>query len=273
MQYDSGMIPTLALLLQIASKYPGDAGIEKDPRVVLAENFSSGKLDRWDEQTGKPKIVDGAIQFTATLGENTGGHLYKMLKPGHEKLHFRFYVKFEKEHEYVHHFVHLTGYHPPTRWPQGGAGEKPGGDERFSTGIEPWGNWGKHGPPGAWNLYTYWCEMKPSRDGKHWGNSFQPEKPILVERDRWICVEFMVKCNTVGEADGEQAFWIDGKEAGRWDGIRWRTNADLKVNGVWLLYYITENAPRQNSVKNPRKTNSVLFDDIVVATELIGPKK
>lgn len=262
----------------LAAKYPGDAGISKDKRVVLVEDFESGELKQWSE-TKDPEFTDEAhsgkkaMRFTATLGEDTGGHLYKMLEPARETLHFRFYVKFPKEHEYVHHFVHLTGYHPPTRWPQGGAGERPEGDKRFSTGIEPWGEWGKRPSPGAWNLYTYWCEMKKSGDGKYWGNSFRPETPAVAEKDRWTCVEFMIKCNTVGKADGEQAFWIDGKGIGRWGGIRWRTSEDLAVNGVWLLYYITDTAVKQNKVQNPRKDSHVYFDDIVVATEYVGPMK
>ena len=30
------------------------------------------------------------------------------------------------------------------------------------------------------------------------------EPQIPAVGDRWICVEFMIKCNTVGKADGEQ---------------------------------------------------------------------
>jgi hypothetical protein len=32
-----------------------------------------------------------------------------------------------------------------------------------------------------------------------------------VARDTWVTLEFMVKLNTVGMYDGEQAFWIDGQ--------------------------------------------------------------
>jgi hypothetical protein len=262
----------------LAAKYPGDAGLAKDPAVVLVEDFESGELKAWTE-TKAPEIVEEAhsgrkgLKFTATLGGATGGHLWKMLKPGHATLHLRFYVKFPEDHSYVHHFVHLCGYNPPTAWPQGGAGERPAGDKRFSTGVEPWGHWGKQGPPGAWHLYTYWQEMKKAPDGRYWGNHFEPEKPAAAERGKWTCVEVMIKCNTVGKADGEQAFWIDGACAGRWGGIRWRSSDDLLVNGVWILYYITENAAKQNGVKDPPKTSSVLFDDIVVATAYIGPRK
>jgi hypothetical protein len=266
----------LTLLLLLASP----ASFATEP--VFREDFERYDRKNWDEFGAAPEaieIVEGGpsgkgkcVQITATLGKNTGAHLYKMLSPGLETCHLRFYVKFEKEHDYIHHFVHLVGYNPPTRWPQGGAGERPRGDERFSTGIEPWGDWGKYPPPGAWNFYSYWCEMKRSPDGKYWGNSFAPKDPPRVERDKWICVEVMLKCNSAPDkADGEQALWLDGKEVGRWGGFRWRTDMKLKVNGLWMLYYITDNAARQNHVTSPRKVNRVWFDDIVVSRRYVGP--
>jgi hypothetical protein len=57
------------------------------------------------------------------------------------------------------------------------------------------------------------------------------------------------------------------------EGFRWRKSNDLKLNFFWLLHYVTENAYRQNNVSNPPKNNSVVFDNIVVATQYIGPIK
>ena len=252
--------------------------------AVFTEDFEAFDKKNWDDFGRSPeavKIVDGGptgegkcVEITATLGKDTGAHLFKKLDPGLDTCHLRFYVKFEKEHDYLHHFVHLVGYNPATRYPQGGAGERPEGDKRFSTGIEPWGNWGRHKPPGAWHFYTYWCEMKKAPDGKYWGNGFGPEKPVPVERDRWICVEIMLQTNSAPDkADGKQALWIDGKKIGEWGGFRWRTDPKLKVNGIWMLYYITENAARQNKVKEPRKVNRVWFDEIVASESYIGPLK
>jgi len=247
---------------------------------VFREDFEDFDPARWDDLGRFPdnlRIVEGGVgggrclEVTATLGEDTGGHLYKLLEPGLETCHLRFYVRFEAAHGYVHHFVHLTGYHPPTRWPQGGAGERPRGDERFSTGIEPWGAWGRHPPPGAWQFYSYWCEMQAAPDGRFWGNAFAPETPVLVERDRWICVEIRLVCNDPGRADGSQTLWIDGREVGEWGGIRWRTDARLKVNGLWLLDYITPDTQRRNGVQAPRRVNRVRFDEVVVSREYIGP--
>ena len=43
------------------------------------------------------------------------------------------------------------------------------------------------------------------------------------------------------------------------------------MNFFWLLYYVTENAARQNHVTNAPRTNRVWFDNIVVSTAYVGP--
>lgn len=299
----------------LSAKYPGDAGLMRDPAVLLAENFESGPIDdlkqRWSEISNKdgkvlafsedvPPGSHGrrSIQMTATLADNTGGHLYRRLPRGVDKAFARFYVKFPKDTGYIHHFVHLGGYNPPTAWPQGGAGERPRGDDRVTVGIEPYGHYGQYPAPGAWTFYTYWQEMKISADRKYWGNALDGLRPAAIPHDRWQCVEVMLQLNSAPErADGELALWIDGKldthlkkgvPRGPWtgqgfkqvasggepfEGFRWRRSTDLKINFFWLLYYVTEHAPRQNKVTNPPATSRVWFDDIVVATDYIGPIK
>jgi hypothetical protein len=297
----------------IAAKYPGDRGIAKDPRVLFAEDFEEGAVadigKRWGEASNKDgKVLElssdvpprsrgkRSLRMTATLGENTGGHLYTRLPRGVDRAHARFHVKFEPDPGYIHHFVHLGGYNPPTPYPQGGAGTHPAGGDRITVGIEPWGYNGREPPPGAWNLYAYWHEMKGSADGKYWGNGLRPARPAVAPRNRWQSVEIMVQLNSEPEkTDGEAAIWIDGKPVARFakgarrgpwsgmgfhlvedggepfEGFRWRSSKDLQLNFFWLLHYVTENAARQNRVKDPKRTNAVWFDDIVVATEYIGP--
>lgn len=297
----------------LASKYPADTGLERDPRVLFAENFETGTLaevaKRWSEMSNKDgKVMAFAddqppgsagrrsLQVTATLGENTGGHLYKRLPRGVGKLHARFYMKFAEDAGYTHHFVSLGGYNPPTNWPQGGAGERPRGDDRIYIGIEPNGHYGRVPPPGAWSFYNYWHEMKGSADGKFWGNAISPESPLPVPRGRWQCVEVMAKLNSASDkSDGELALWLDGEKVmhiargaprGSWsgmgfklpaqggeafEGFRWRTSDDLELNFFNLSHYVTENAARQNKVENPHRTTRVWFDDIIVATDYIGP--
>lgn len=55
------------------------------------------------------------------------------------------------------------------------------------------------------------------------------------------------------------------------EGFRWRTSPDLKINFFWLLHYVTENAARQNRRAKPNPINRVWFDDIVVSTAYVGP--
>ncbi len=287
----------------LARHYPGDQGIENDPAVVFAENFEEPNLDavwsRWEgiQNNGtmslSPDVPPGGAGRQSLLmahvgGRSTGGHLYRQLLPGYDKLHVRFYVKFDPNCFPIHHFVHVGGYNPPTPWPQGGAGIRPDGNERFTTGVEPYGKYWR------WDFYSYWMAMRSSPDGKSWGHDFINDPALSAERGRWICVELMMKMNEpVTQSNGEQALWIDGRPwirdgqtvshlgqgfpRGKWvwdsfnpdpqgepfEGFRWRTTEDLKLNFLWLLLYITDSPPGHIS--------KVWFDDIVVAREYIGP--
>jgi hypothetical protein len=90
-----------------------------------------------------------------------------------------------------------------------------------------------------------------------------PDAPV-ISRGQWICVEFMLKHNTPGQPDGEQAFWIDGKLLGHWKGIAWRKTGELKANALTVESYITD-----RWTKKP--VNVVLFDNVAVARRYIGP--
>jgi hypothetical protein len=113
--------------------------------------------------------------------------------------------------------------------------------------------------------------MKPDGVGHYWGNFFNaPQEPI--EPGRWYCVEAMLQANSKPEAsDGEQAFWVDGKRIGHFKGIRWRSSDKLKLNSFWLLDYVSDEVMKQSSEKYPDRVYEVWFDDIVVATDYIGP--
>jgi hypothetical protein len=106
--------------------------------------------------------------------------------------------------------------------------------------------------------------MKASPDRKYWGNSFLPEEQPAIERDRWYCVELMLKHNKPNQADGEQAFWIDGNLIGHWKNFNWRTDSQLKANAFTLESYVTNRWTKQ-------RINIVYFDNVVIAKEYIGP--
>jgi hypothetical protein len=263
----------------LAAAFVADTGIQKHETVIFADGFESGDMiGGWDETEKDKKGVFSfpnpaaaelgkhCLRVEAHLGKDTGGGPTKWFEPA-DTLFIRFYTKFAADCDYVHHFVTLRAnksLRGGDKWSGfGGAGLKPEGTERFSTAIEPWGDWGKNPPPGRWNFYSYWHEMKPSPDKKYWGNSFNPAAPV-IPRDKWICVEFMLKHNTPEKPDGEQAFWIDGALLGHWKGINWRKSAALKANALTVESYITD-----NWTKN--KVNTVFFDNVVIARSYIGP--
>jgi predicted amidohydrolase len=264
----------------LAARFRADSGIASHPAVIFADDFEAGELgNRWDEQTSdKAKALSFAsaggefcgrrcLKVEARLGDNQGGGLTKWFEPA-DPIFVRFYVRFDPNCDYVHHFVTLRankGLRGGDKWSGfGGAGLRPAGDERFSTALEPWGNWGRWPAPGKWNFYSYWHEMRISPDGKYWGNSFLAEPQEAIPKDHWICAEFMLKQNTPGQPNGEQAFWIDGRLLGHWRGMNWRKTQSLNANALTLESYVTD-----RWTKN--LTNIVFFDNLVIAREYIGP--
>jgi hypothetical protein len=264
----------------LAKDFPADTGIGKHDAVLFSDDFETGTLGSgWDEtgnkdgkvlsymDPGLDELGHRCLRVEAHLENDTGGGLTRWFESS-DTLFIRFYTKFDAACDYIHHYVTLRanrGLHGKDKWSGfGQAGLKPEGSERFSTAIEPWGDWARNPPPGRWNFYSYWPEMRMSPDKKYWGNSFSPRESPLIPKEKWICVEFMLKHNTPGQADGEQAFWIDGSLQGHWKGISWRKTAELKANALTLESYVTD-----SWTKNP--VNVVFFDNVVIARRYIGP--
>jgi hypothetical protein len=303
----------------LAARYPGDAGLERDPKVYFVEDFEEPTLDdlwkRWEAIADKPgqSFTDdvppgsaGQHSLLMDRQQGPGATLYRRLKNadggwGYDRVFARYYVKFAEDSAPLHHFgTCLGGNLPATPWASVKAGQPTDGAKSFWSGIEPYGkSW-------TWDYYTYWCEMRGSPPrGQTWGNNFIHDPTLTVAKNRWICVEQMIQLNDPADTNGEQALWIDGKlvshlgkgfPKGRWifdkftpgqggaglrwnpakgdretldipaggapfEGFRWRTVPDLKVNYVWLYLYTEKPADRIR----------VWFDHIVVAGEYIGP--
>ena len=274
---------TLALVFHCVNGVYSEKSIETedpardDPSVFFFDDFEDEDFSNWDDgswdQSSRLRIATEAnkvfagnrsLELTAQIGEQTGGNLKKWFMPGYEQVYARWYCKFADDFDQGNHmhFVHFVANRPDNKWSGfGKAGTRPDGTDFFTTGLEPWPDWGRVSPPGYWNFYSYFPDMKKSRDGHYWGNSFVGDEKIQIKRGRWYCVEMMVKANTPGENDGEQAFWIDGKLGGRFTDIRWRDVKNLKVTCFWLLLYVHAS----------KRVNRVWFDNVAVSTRPIGP--
>jgi hypothetical protein len=238
----------------LASKYPGDVGLEKDADVVFSESFEGSVEDicsRWDQAAGREIMSKSedvppgsgrkqSLLLTrvagGTKGYMDGGNFYRRIQNdkggyGYDQLFFRFYMKFNQEHAPIHHYgSSFLGYNPPSKWPMGGAGLRPKGDQSFVTQVEP-------GDFKTWNFYSYWPEMGGSPPkGQTWGNSFEHDVPLRpVDREKWICLEVMVKMNDVGDSNGEQAYWLDGKLSRKGDQVTSYLGKGFPSSGTWTF--------------------------------------
>ena len=278
----------------LSGLYPGDEGIENDPRVVFAEDFEGASVSsvtsRWSDiqnsgglqLTGdRPSASSGskALELRAVGGSTSGAHLFRRLPTNYDTLYMRYYVKYESTREYKHSGGMLGGYSPATSYPQGTAGVCPDGDDRFSVSIEPTTDTGRL------DFYTYWRDMHPLRNGNCWGNTLINDSAVSYP-NRWFAVEMMVKMNDpTSSSNGELVMWIDGVKVahhrqgspnGTWsgdrfvrgsgspfEGFQWRTTEALGINWTWLIHY----APDVGGGDVSR----MWVDDLVVATEYIGP--
>lgn len=271
----------------LAAKYPGDVGIGRDEAVLLHDSFENGEIGAaWDEvnrrkgrgatDSAEPMVaeLDKAIargQRSAKVQLRKDGFedvtFVKRLESGHDELYMRHYVRYGNDYGYHGHggsgFMADAG-----KGGFKGAGLAPDGDRFFWATLEPIGprQWD---PPGALIFYAYWWKMKPDGLGKHWGNWFQPQPDQVPKPETWLCVEWRVKANTAGKDDGELDCWIDGKKCGEFRNISWRSTDTLKVNKVQISLWLE---PSGYARAGGGTSRTVWYDDVVVATEYIGPK-
>ncbi|MDQ3033194.1 MAG: hypothetical protein M3Y87_12315 [Myxococcota bacterium] len=140
----------------------------------------------------------------------------------------------------------------------------------------------------------------------YYGNVFQPPDQAPFPRDRWFCIEMHARANTVGASDGSLAFWIDdvsigdyrpGSPEGTWlraqfhtggcsfsacaeptpfEGFDFRTSDDVRFKSFMLdAYYERESSARRRAEMVERgltvsDSQTILYDDVVIATERIG---
>ncbi len=186
---------------------------------------------------------------------------------GYDRVYFRRYIKFAADYDQGnlnHVGGGLTGVAGTNRWgAMGSAGIRPKGDDHFKSAFEPWRDWKRYPSPGYMFLYTYWMDMKGDRDGNYYGNMMGPadDERIVLERDKWYCLEHMIQVNEPGEANGELAAWIDGKLYIHYTGFRWRSTPEVKLKRFGIGVY----------VHNATKDNTVWYDDVALSTGYIGP--
>ncbi|MCF7810633.1 T9SS type A sorting domain-containing protein [bacterium] len=265
--------------------------------IVFTEDFEEETLDSLAERYTDTDNLDGmsfsddipllskgnqSLMMTSCMVQNYGGSLFKAFVLEFDTLYVRYYVKFAVTQHPIHHFVWFGGMKPLLRWPNPHAGEKPEGNDRFSTELVPLPNFRS-----VWTPYTYWMNMRRVVSPYYFGNIFISDPPKELVCGEWMCIEQMIMLNTPADSsNGEQAFWINGelilhlgkgfpngfwtwnqfnvfKDSTSFEGFQWRNDEELKINYLWIQYYMQEGERGQR--------DTCWFDEIVVSTEYIGP--
>jgi hypothetical protein len=276
----------------IASRYPGDVGIESDANVVFVERFDESSLtnlfSRWtDILSGSAMSLSTDVPAASPVAHSlnipwssasSGGHLYKQLSTSvDDTLYVRYYVKYPTSGSYQHEGVWIGGNNPPLSWPNPQAGVKPSGSDRFSAAAE------QSDDLSHFDHYDYWMNMRQAGDGNYWGNTLLNKSSVKATPGQWMCVEHMVKLNSpVTASNGERAIWINGVRVsylgqgfpnGYWSGgnftedpsgspfpgFQWRSTTNLNLNWIWLQVY----APHGGS-------GSIKYAHVVAAKSYIG---
>ncbi len=301
-QEDGSCIFATSTLNPIANTYPNDKGIESDTDVLYVEKFDDGMtniLGRYqdiknsegmslDKDIPEGSSTPNSIKITNTGGKNDGGHLFKQFPVGFDgTVYLRYYVKYPLISKgYIHHeSVWIGGYNPSVNYPDPRAGFCGLGDKRISIAYEPV-------TVPAMDTYLYWGDIKSWNGGTScYGNDMVNGSPTAqnLTWDKWMCIELMIKMNNpVTAYNGELRIWQDGVEVGYWgpgfpnghwatdswfnspadpafQGFRWRTDAKLNINYIWIEFYDDKSPVGED--------HYIKYSNLVMARKYIGPIK
>jgi len=279
---DSRFAPVAATETTLADE--GErARLETSGEVFFHDGFESdSSLTNYFEIRG---IEEGRVQLDRSSGAMEGNSALRFLAPanngqasgsgasywfgpqGYPVVYFRRYLKFAADYDQGdlnHTGGGLDGVAGADPWGgMGQAGIRPDGTDRFTCAFEPWRDWQRYPAPGYMFLYTYWVDMEISRDGHYWGNSLEPpaDRRLVPQRDRWYCLEQMIRVNDLDQANGELAAWIDGQLYIHYRSIRWRLAEEVRPKRIDFGIYIHQ----------AQQDNMVWYDEVVLSTGYIGP--
>ena len=290
----------------LAARYPGDAGLVRDPAVLFADDFERWSADgtqpppkTWDVRRNKVSltravpgtVADGGRRgpgrrileiacWTTGKGSQTGGLSRKLgnynhpgegLGKGFEELFIRYYLKFDEAYRAVrNHGANLGGRdltHAKPWWVGMAAIRDVSTKGYFFSGVQPYAKRGSRTL--EIGFYSYHLDKR-----NQWGENYEVLRPCPIEVGTWHCVERRMKLNAVDAsrsdpavADGVEALWIDGIPTIRKTDVRFRRTKDLRITFFSLETYY-HGLPEQYTRASPIK---VQVDHVVIARAYVGP--
>ncbi|MBW2528812.1 MAG: hypothetical protein JRI23_31845 [Deltaproteobacteria bacterium] len=259
------------------------------PEWVFCSDFEEGDKTIWDDYDGNPDetnlLMEDAGPFSLSGNHvmrlrvpagRGGADLVKVLDAAYDRLFARWYVKYEPGFDFTAP-NHGGGLHAGARNLLGRSDYRPQGDDWYSSWIEHTTDSNTH------YAYTYYRGMyqdcvDPS--GSCWGDHFpctvdegqtfcekaqhrETVMPPTLQTDRWYCIEMMMDGGTAtsseSAADGQLDFWVDEVQIGPWTDLWFRTDANLKLEILWLSLFH----------HGDHSVEGLMLDNVVVSTERI----
>ncbi len=266
----------------LATRYPEDKGIAKDPAVIFFCNFDTLQWEqRWSQVGVKEQIQtistdkermfspfqNKALSVNLAKGTFTAlNTLYKFKKENGnepEELYFRYYLRLGKDWNQTVQGGKMPGI-SGTYGKAGWGGRKCDGTKGWSARGTFFQTIPKGNPLGGLHpigTYCYHADMKGTYgDSWVWKNNYHG----FLKNNQWYCIEQYLKMNTPGKKDGILKAWVDGKLAFEKQDIRFRHLPKLKIEQIWMNVY--------HGGKIPSPYDQHLFiDNVVIANKYIGP--
>ncbi|GGD75225.1 polysaccharide lyase [Lacimicrobium alkaliphilum] len=275
----------------LAAQYPTDKNINHHPGVYYADNFDRESwLDTFSEAVGQK---DSRWSNAATLDYVTHQHTEHFLDDDGRSalarfdtdknlaLNLDYYFKRhhdqEPEEAYFRYYLKLA----PGANISGG-GKLPGFGGTY--GKAGWGGRGNDGYQG-WSARGAFFESIDNADSPWLGH--MPIGSYLYEADssskygsilpwghplstispgRWYSIEQHLRLNTPGQSDGLLEVWVDGVQILHKTDLMFRKTDELKIEKIWFNFYF-------GGVDKPKYPFDMYIDNIVIASEYIGPVK
>lgn len=266
----------------LASRYPGDKGLESDPDVFLFEGFESWFWKRhWSDISSDSDYEVVQRNDDRDYWPLQGKALRVRIAKGKQlglDLSYRFLEKINQEPKeiYFRYYLYLgADWNPITD-----GGKLPGlsGDYgragwggRRSDGRNGWslrGAFGQASPkqdgtPSFTQLATYAYHADMATDyGDHWLWTYNDWG--LLSLLRWYCIEQYVRLNNPGKNDGVFKVWVDGRRTLEKRDIRLRDVEQLKIERVWMNVF-------HGGTAVSHQDQHLYIDNVVVAQRYIGP--
>jgi hypothetical protein len=246
-------IAALVSILAACGSSPNAPGEVQSPGAsgaLFSDDFESDSLAAWEDgvDPARHRIVTDSsarsgrryLAVSYPLGRD-GGWMTHFIRPGGDSLYASVDVRFPENWKGGTKLLGFYGSRSDDQWSAfGRAGICPSGFDFFAAMLvsEPASGIGTR-------FYTYYPAMAREPDGVTcWGRfgdgTERYTPPLTLSPGEWHRIEFWARLNTPGRADGEQAFWIDGAERGRWSSIAFRQSAILQMNALQLSFSVSD---------------------------------